>query len=780
MNQENNQNYIENLEAYTHQFCSQLRSNETVTMSRAKYMVLYNWTYEFQSNQIIKLKTIFEDWLLKYFETQMIPILKNSQDFIETFNFELGLFKSILRYFSILFNNYDTIKGSLSLYIVEIGLLNFDKYVLSHDQIKLRYKDSLVNILNQIRLSNNPNKKQQLKNFIEILDLNIWGQNQRLEIISVEKQVLIKAKYNSKKMASLPNPQLTYDTFLYDAVQEGTRKMYSEISQTWISSGSSNQYIKLATQQMIIEEQLQDQFYNKFSRSNNIFKTIINELLELKVDQILQNPQDGLQQQFIQLKSSEDLSPITKIYQLFKKTQNYIEKLLIEFQIFVRNQITQVLTESEENSQQQQIKQGQQQQANKNLQIHQAQIDNLQKIYEYCITLVQICFEDSHRFRNHMELTFKEKLNQAERFLDKLSMYINVSLKDKLKETSNEEDRQKFEKFNKNILAFIQLINSKGKLFQKITDNLKNRIFKGEIKNQGYEEEFLKSLRRGHPEHLPSDLLTVWKDFKYYRNLDNEVQTLLFNKKILQGTNVQFTIFTRTNSLKEFNTQNRKDQVKPPLMIQQAINLMEQFYSIKQQTEKKSLIWNYRVGQSTINYRFGPQTQQVGKIIVSNLQLFIILYLKQYGGRSKPELLNDTGISYEEELSQQMENLVDSRLIVEIDGKFYLQKEQTKLKMQIIPNRPITLVPKKVAENSEDQILLKKERDLKIQSCIVRLMKTNKVMYYPQIFAGVQKGLLGYYDFSAQDILAQIDELINSNYIKRDEKINNKFQYTPV
>lgn len=59
-------------------------------------------------------------------------------------------------------------------------------------------------------------------------------------------------------------------------------------------------------------------------------------------------------------------------------------------------------------------------------------------------------------------------------------------------------------------------------------------------------------------------------------------------------------------------------------------------------------------------------------------------------------------------------------------------------------------------------------------------MKTNKEMYYPQILQGVQRGLLGYYDFSAQDILAQIDELINGNYMKRDERINNKFLYTPI
>lgn len=68
-------------------------------------------------------------------------------------------------------------------------------------------------------------------------------------------------------------------------------------------------------------------------------------------------------------------------------------------------------------------------------------------------------------------------------------------------------------------------MNSKGKLFLKITDNLKERIFKGEIKNFGFEEEFLRSLRREHPEHLPSDLLIVWKDFKFYRNLDSEIQS---------------------------------------------------------------------------------------------------------------------------------------------------------------------------------------------------------------------------------------------------------------
>ncbi|CAD8136929.1 unnamed protein product [Paramecium octaurelia] len=779
------QSIQEKLEDYTNEVCKKLRSGEVVSMTKTRYMELYNWTFEFQTNQAHKLKETFEIWLLKYLETQMIPQLINSQDFVESFIFEIDLFKCLLRYFSTLIHNYDCLLGSPQLYIVEIGLLNFDAKVMTLETIKQKYKNSFIDLLNQIRLTNNPNQKQQLQSFIEILDLNAMAQRNRLEILSVDQQVIVAVRQKTPKMQSLPSPKTTFDTLLYNTLLEGTRKIYQELSLNWISTGSSTEYVKLATQQVIIEESLNNQFYKKFYTPIEIIKTFVNEILEQRVDKILQNPQDGMQQQFVQLRNSFDLSPISKLYQLYKNATNYIDKLLQEFQQFIRNQITQIMSESEEKPQQQQMpqqqtKQTQQQQGAKTMQMHLAQIDNLQKLYEYCLRLVQISFEDSHRFRNHMELTFKEKLNQADRFMDKLSMYIHISLKDKLKETNNDEDRQKFEKFNINILAFILLINSKGKLFQKITDNLKSRIFRGEIKNLGYEEEFLKSLRREHPEHLPSDLLTVWKDFKYYRNLDNEVQILMSDSKILQGTNVQFTIFTRTNSLKEFNTLNNRDKINPPKMIQQAINKMELLYSKKQQTEKKSLVWNYRIGQSTINYKFGPAPQQVGKIFVSNLQLFIILNLKQNGGRSKGELLNDIGISYEEELSQQLENLLDFRLLVETDGKYNLQTEQAKLKMQLVPNRPISLVPKKVGENTEDQLMLKKERDVKIQSSIVKLMKSNKEMYYPQIYAGVQKGLLGYYDFSAQDILAQIDELINSNYIKRDEKINNKFQYTPV
>lgn len=54
------------------------------------------------------------------------------------------------------------------------------------------------------------------------------------------------------------------------------------------------------------------------------------------------------------------------------------------------------------------------------------------------MNLVMNCFENSHKFRNHMELSFKEKINQVDRIVDKLAMHIHINLSQKLKETNNE------------------------------------------------------------------------------------------------------------------------------------------------------------------------------------------------------------------------------------------------------------------------------------------------------------------------------------------------------
>lgn len=51
-------------------------------------------------------------------------------------------------------------------------------------------------------------------------------------------------KQKTAKMASLQSPESSYDSLLFDAVIEATKKFYSELSHTWISAGSSTEYVK--------------------------------------------------------------------------------------------------------------------------------------------------------------------------------------------------------------------------------------------------------------------------------------------------------------------------------------------------------------------------------------------------------------------------------------------------------------------------------------------------------------------------------------------------------
>lgn len=56
---------------------------------------------------VLILKEIFDEWIEKYLKVNVAQNLIKAQDFVDSFLFEFGLFKSLLRYFTILFHNYE-------------------------------------------------------------------------------------------------------------------------------------------------------------------------------------------------------------------------------------------------------------------------------------------------------------------------------------------------------------------------------------------------------------------------------------------------------------------------------------------------------------------------------------------------------------------------------------------------------------------------------------------------------------------------------------------------
>lgn len=72
------------------------------------------------------------------------------------------------------------------------------------------------------------------------------------------------------------------------------------------------------------------------------------------------------------------------------------------------------------------------------------------------------------------------------------------------------------------------------------------------------------------------------------------------------------------------------------------------------------------------------------------------------------------------------------------------------------------------------------DRDIKIQSAIVKNMKARKMMSYKEILAEIDSQFHGYMRYTKNDVLRIIDSLIEGEYIVRDQYDQAKFIYTPA
>ena len=78
----------------------------------------------------------------------------------------------------------------------------------------------------------------------------------------------------------MQSPISNYDTFLFPFVLDTTRKFYQDLSISWIKHGTSQEYVKKATNQLLIEKNLEENFYNIFSKKHLIYTAFVNEMLE--------------------------------------------------------------------------------------------------------------------------------------------------------------------------------------------------------------------------------------------------------------------------------------------------------------------------------------------------------------------------------------------------------------------------------------------------------------------------------------------------------------------
>lgn len=240
-----------------------------------------------------------------------------------------------------------------------------------------------------------------------------------------------------------------------------------------------------------------------------------------------------------------------------------------------------------------------------------------------------------------------------------------------------------------------------------------------------------------------------------------------------------FKTHSNTNLIKDFHVNVLANcewllpsplQMHAPSNIAMIQRIYEEFYERDPTNINKRLDWNYNLG--TIDLKFNWQDKDY--IVTCKPYQYFVLQLFQHNQQiSLVEISQKLEMKDMPALSLIMESLTSNPKILvrnEETGKFELNADFKS------KSKKVLLKAAKFEDRFKGKAQVDNERVAAIQGCIVRVMKSNKVMEYPEVVKMVEKLLLKF-NPNSKAVRKEIDDLIKKEFLERDPEDFNKLRY---
>ncbi len=217
-------------------------------------------------------------------------------------------------------------------------------------------------------------------------------------------------------------------------------------------------------------------------------------------------------------------------------------------------------------------------------------------------------------------------------------------------------------------------------------------------------------------------------------------------------------------------------ELTPPTNIQVIQKMYEDFFTSDPTNLNKRLEWNYTLGSMEIKYN----GQGKDYTIVCKPYQYFVLQLFQSANE-----LNLGQIAFQLKVKEplSLEAIMDSltakpSLLVRLDGEGPLQESSSfSINSQFkSKTKKTTLREARIEEKFKGKNQVDTERVQAIQGCIVRVLKSNKIMDYGEVVKTVEKLMLKF-NPTSKAIRREIDDLIKKEFIERDPENFNRLRY---
>ncbi|KAH0640165.1 hypothetical protein KY285_036751 [Solanum tuberosum] len=548
-----------------------------------------------------------------------------------------------------------------------------------------------------------------------------------------------------------------YENDFEDAMLKDTAAYYSRKASSWIVEDSCPDYM-LKAEECLKKEKDRVSHYLHVLSETKLIEKVQNELLVVYTNQLLEKEHSGCRV----LLRDDKVEDLSRMYRLFHRIPKGLEPVSNMFKqhVVAEGMVLVQQTEDTTNSKAESSGSGEQVFVRKLIELH-----------DKYMAYVTNCFANNTLFHKALKEAFEvfcNKIVSGCSSAELLASFCDNILKkggsEKLSDDDIEETLDKVVK----LLAYISDKDLFAEFYRK---KLSRRLLFDKSANDDHERLILTKLKQQCGGQFTSKMEGMVTDLTLARENQNHFQEYLSNNPAASpGIDLTVTILTTG-----FWPSYKSSDLCLPVEMVKCVEVFKEFYQTK--TKHRKLTWIYSLGTCNINGKFDSKTIE---LILGTYQAAALLLFNSSDRLSYSEIKSQLNLA-DDDLVRLLQSLScakykilikepSNRTVSSSDHFEFNSKFTDRMRRIRVPLPPVD-ERKKVVEDVD------KDRRYAIDACIVRIMKSRKVLPHQQLVLECVEQLSRMFKPDFKAIKKRIEDLITRDYLERDKENPNLFKY---
>ncbi|CAD8062807.1 unnamed protein product [Paramecium primaurelia] len=391
---------------------------------------------------------------------------------------------------------------------------------------------------------------------------------------------------------------------------------------------------------------------------------------------------------------------------------------------------------------------------------------NILRLMEKTQDILQNQLEKEPEVKNLYSKSLMYLTNKHKKSPKFLAIYIDIIIRREKGINDIETDKMLTQ-----IICLFQLLDQRDIFFQHYQKLLSKRLLNIYLQDLQLEKQILSKFKGETGTNIQTKLSTMIQDIE-------ESNRFAIDQQISKDIQFEFNaILMTSNCWPKFDI---FENIIKPLKIQNILENYEKLYEVK--FKNRIVKWYYNLGQAELIYKI--QTEKYF-LNVNTMQMIVFLQFNKADSFSIKNILDLTNIDkivLENSLipfickkiitreKSKIEDFSDENEVVKLNKDFTKRAKKIKL----FPNH--NMLPKRAHDENEENQQLNQQRELVVDSQLIRLMKIKKTIDHHELLQKCQS-MISIFKPDQQFINNRIESLIERFYVARDKKNFNVYHY---